>query len=147
MADLTEAEQNAAECLLESPDTLYEAYAKPVDSKLHMLREIGNRLKGQDIVIFGCGKWGRFFHNLSICKDYGQVLAYCDNQCEDGVVQGLAVMKPEAAVIRYPKAVFVIANKFHADEMRVQLGLLGIREDHILEYSVGTDLFLLRKAI
>lgn len=62
-------------------------------------------------------------------------------------MQGLAVMKPEAAVIRYPKAVFVIANKFHADEMRVQLGLLGIREDHILEYSVGTDLFLLRKAI
>lgn len=111
MADLTEAEQNAAECLLESPDTLYEAYAEPVASKLHMLREIGNRLKGQDIVIFGCGKWGRFFHNLSICKDYGQVLAYCDNKCEDGVVQGLAVMKPEAAVIRYPKAVFVIANK------------------------------------
>ena len=48
---------------------------------------------------------GEIFHNLSICKDYGQVLAYCDNKCEDGVVQGLAVMKPEAAVIRYPKAV------------------------------------------
>lgn len=145
--DLTDTEWKAAERLLESPYAIYEAYVKPVVSKFHMLEEIGKQLKGKDIIIFGCGKWGKFFHNLSASKGYGKVLAYCDNQSGDGFVQGLTVMKPEAAVTRYPKAVYVIANKTHADEMKAQLGLLGIREDHILVYNVGTDLFLLGKSI
>lgn len=145
-ANLTEDEWGHAMCLLESPRSLYEACERPVHDKLHAVRTIFDRIGNRRIVIFGCGKMGRFLHVLLGNRKQGQIAAYCDSHYEQagGPVQGICVLSPEEAVAEYPNVVYVIASLRYAEEMKEKLRSLGIREENILVYTAGMDNMLLR---
>lgn len=140
-ADLTEDERNHAMRLLDSPRSLYEACEKPVHDKIHAVRSMLDKIGDRSIVIFGCGKLGRFLHVLLGNRKQGQIVAYCDSQHGQAgeFVQGIPVFSPETAVVKYPNAVYVIASLHYAEEMREKLCSLGIREDSILIYTGGMD--------
>lgn len=139
--DLTEEEWGKAMCLLESPQSLYDACARPIRDKIHAVRSMLYKIGNRTIVIFGCGKMGRFLHVLLGNRKPGQVVAYCDSHYEEmrEPVQGICVLGPEKAFIEYPEAVYVIASRYYAEEMKEKLCSLGIREENILIYTAGID--------
>lgn len=144
--DVTGKEWNTAMCLLENPRSLYDSSENPLHETLKAWADIVSKVENQHMVIFGCGAWGRFFHVLMECTKIGTVLAYCDNSPEcKPFVQGMEVLKPKDAVFKYPDALYVIANKYHADEIKEQLRVLGILEEKMFIYQAGVDMLLLRQ--
>lgn len=143
--DLPEEEWNHAMCLLESPHSLYEACERPVHDKLFEVRFMLDRIGNCRVIIFGCGKMGRFLHVLLGNRKPGQIAAYCDSHYEQagGPVQGICVLSPEAAVAEYPDAVYVIASLHNSEEMKEKLQSLGIKEENMLVYTAGRDNLLL----
>lgn len=133
--------------LLKGPKSLYESYVEEHQKKENVVNELMNVIGNRKVVVFGCGKWGKFLHALLVCRKPNSMVGYCDNlyNHSDALVQGERVLKPEEAVDKYPDAVYVIASKYHTDEMKEQLRLLGISEKNILQYMAEIDLRLLIK--
>lgn len=84
--------------------------------------------KAAQIVVVCAGEWGR-----SLLKLYGKlgtenICAVCDNApaIQGRSVEGLEVVSVERAVREYPDAWFVIAGKYHGEELLEQLRNLGI---------------------
>lgn len=84
---------------------------------------------GQEIVVFGCGQRGKTvleylrFAEMHIC-------CMADNAEElwGTVKWGQAVLSPEQAVKRYPDACYIVANKYHPDDILRQLSGYGIKK-------------------
>ena len=84
--------------------------------------------KAAQIVVVCAGEWGR-----SLLKLYGKlgaenICAVCDNApaIQGRSVEGLEVVSVERAVREHPDAWFVIAGKYHGEELLEQLRSLGI---------------------
>ena len=133
--------------LLQDPHLLYESYVEEFRKKENAINRLIGEIGGRQVIIFGCGKWGRFLHARLACEKSDCVVGYCDtlHGGKEVQVQGKKVMKPEEAVYEYPEAVYVIANKYQADGMREKLCLLGIKEENILQYRTEVDIQLLIK--
>lgn len=84
---------------------------------------------GQGIVVFGCGQRGKAvleylgFAELPVC-------CMADNAEElwGTVKWGQAVLSPDQAVKRYPDACYIVANKYHSDDILRQLSGYGIKK-------------------
>lgn len=90
---------------------------------------------GWRAVLFGCGARGRVaLHYLQSAG--GDVCALADNleSLWDTYMDGYRIVSPERAVALHPNAHYVIANKFHADEMKDQLLGLGIFSENIIVF-------------
>ncbi len=142
---LTDEEWKEAQCMLESPKQLFDCYERPFRKKKEFLQSIFRTIENHNVVIFGCGKWGRFCHILLENNRCKTVLAYCDNNqgLWETAIQGIPVMNPEQAVKRYPEAYYVIANKYSVQELKAQLRSLGVEKERILEYTIGLDMQML----
>lgn len=146
-SSLTEIEWYQAMCLCASPKLLYEACEKAVHDKIKAVQDIIDGMCDRQAVIFGCGRLGRYLQILLGNQKPGQIAAYCDNQCgeTEESVQGIKVFKPEEAVLKYPGAVYIIANRLHGDEMKSQLRSYGIGEEDIYIYAGKRDWMLVEK--
>lgn len=124
---------------------LHFYYLEEFRKQVKVLYDILQAVNHQQVIIFGSGKLGKFFHALLESRKSGLALAFCDNNCElwNTKLQGIFILKPEEAVKKYPDAVYVIVSKYHIDEMKEQLCLLGIGERNILQYIEAVDLRLL----
>lgn len=89
----------------------------------------------QKIVVFGAGQIGRWILEL----------LHFEKQCIGCITDnnrnlwstdlcGHKIYPPEKAVEKYPDALYVVANKFHAQEIKQQLKDLGIQEKRIYIY-------------
>lgn len=105
-----------------------------------LLNSIGNR----KIIIFGCGKYGKYTHILLENHRPGQVYAFCDNNQSlwHTDVQGIEVIDPIEAVRTYPDAEYVIVNLRSRSEIHEQLLELGITEEQIYHYQPDIDIRL-----
>ena len=74
------------------------------------------------------------------------VVAYCDNDVSlwNTKIQGMAVLSPEMAACRYPRAVFVVTGRKSAEAMKQQLCSLGIEDRRICIFVGAVDMMLLR---
>lgn len=84
-----------------------------------------------DIIIFGCGMWGKALYER--LGNIAQVVGFADNNKK---MQGQKIMEcpvysPEECVLKYPQAVYVIAIDKFFEEINRQLILLGINEGKI----------------
>lgn len=142
--NLSPGVQKELELFMESPRVLYEFYAAPYRPKADNIHAMLEKVAGQDAIIFGSGKRGRFMHMLMEYKRPGAVKAFCDNQEKlwESTVQGIQVMAPEEANRRYPNAVYLIAGKKYEDQMRQQLGQFGVDEERIFTYTAGEGMQL-----
>ncbi len=124
----------------------YSYYVDEFKKQARLLGDIFKTANGRNIIIFGCGKLGRFFHVMAESRWTGMTVAFCDNNSElwNTMLQGIQVLDPQEAVRRYPKAVYVIANAGSADIIRQQLVNLGIVQENIFISQTTVNLLLLQ---
>ena len=105
----------------------------------------GNLKDKKDIIIFGCGMNGKYLRCLAECLLPGYTKAFCDNNedLKENSILELPVLFPDEAVQQYPDAVYLTVSGKLENEMRRQLQELGIKEDHIVTYSLGRNMELL----
>lgn len=131
--------------LFSTPKKIYEYYRQVLYEEAKPLMELLKKIGGRDIVIFGCGKYGRFIQALLSRYAVGQLTVFCDNdpKLHHKVIQNLEVVPPDVACVTYKSAVFVLSNFSHTDTMREQLMDMGIEQDHIIINRPIIDLRLL----
>lgn len=123
--------------LLNDFDTYCKYIKNEITSKEEYLKNIVDSLHEKNVVIFGCGMFGKRLLVALKKNDEINVNAFCDNNAYDGqTVLGKKVYNPEYAVAKYSDSYFIIANqRFYLDCMR-QLMELGISKSKILYYEM-----------
>lgn len=94
-----------------------------------------NKIKNQNIVIFGAGRWGKeVLKNLD--KDRSRVIFFCDNdERKNGqFIEGIEIIAPQR-LINNKEAFFIIANKNASAEIYDELRLIGIKEEKIYVWN------------
>lgn len=131
---------------LENPELVYEEYARSYRKKVKYISNLFEMIGNLKIIIFGSGRYGKFFHALLENKYPGQAVAFCDNNSElwDSSLQGIPVLSPDKAVEKFPESMYVIANLRNVDAMKKQLEELGISDKKICLYQEAPDMLLLQ---
>ena len=93
------------------------------------------RLKEDKIVIFGCGAYGKSVlkYLYSAIED---ICCFTDNKQElwNDTIEGHRILSPKDAVEQFPNALYIVANKLHAQDIIQQLQSMGIKRDMIYVY-------------
>lgn len=138
--------QDIYDKLLNSPEKVYEEECAAIESNKQKLYDLLGAVGDKEIVIFGCGSYGRYIYTLLEAYKAADVCAFCDNNKElwHTSVQGVEVVEPVYAVGKYPDAQYVIASK-KTKEIYGQLLGLGIEKSQICrcDFSYDIKLFLL----
>lgn len=126
-------------------DKVYQYCAKRYSDKNEKVKHCFRDIGGRDIIIFGAGKYGKFFHALSENKCPRKVVAYCDNneKLVGTSLQGVKIIAPSKAAEIYPEAAFVISVYREAENVYKQLVGLGIGTERIVRYEPDCDSMLL----
>lgn len=140
------SEWHNVQMFIENPYYSFLAVRNEYQNKSQKLHGILETIKGYNVVIFGAGKYGMFFHICMALAGIG-VSVYCDNSEEKRKKQGQAVpiVSPEEAVMKEPNAYYVVAVQKYIREITEQLIGLGVEENHIIPYDIGMDIHLLRE--
>ena len=129
--------QEILKLFLQGAQDLYNYWLNEFQRESARVCEILKVIDKNQIVIFGCGQYGKFFHALLESKCPGQAAAYSDNNSNlwNIEIQGMRVLAPEKAAEQYPEAVYVIANLRSAEAIKGQLQRMGIADKHICIYQ------------
>lgn len=132
------------EIFLKEAKDVYSYCLGELQKKAAPTFEMMNAINHHQVIIFCCGRYGKFFHAILESKCPGLAVAYCDNNDEfwDAKTQGLRVLSPEMAVKQYPEAVYVIANLGSAQAIRRQLNGMGIMDQRICFYHEPENILL-----
>ncbi len=132
---------------LESPRAYYAACRADYLFRTYGVRLLRRAIGEKEVVIFGCGKRGKYCHMLLLAQRIGTVRCFCDNDpgLQGTNSQGLLVGSLSGICAEYPDAVYVVPCSQYADEMKRQLSACGIDEDKIILFAVEEDDLLLRK--
>lgn len=144
--DWLEYEVRVYELFAQDPANLYQKFASDFQGYAEALHQLDKCFNGEKVVIFGCGKVGRFLHLLCELRMPGAVVAFCDNSNDNigTTVQGIPVYSPEQAMEKWDKCIIVLAGRRYEGEMRRQLKSLGVQDTRIFVYSSGIDEELLK---
>lgn len=93
-------------------------------------------VENKSIIVFGTGAYGKKVSELLHMHGY-EILAFCDNNKEINEFMGKKVFLPEQAAEKFSDAIYIVANKLYADEMKMQLEALGIDYSCIIRYDKG----------
>ena len=142
--DLTEEQWENLQLLWKDPYLLYNKFLNNYAPGKNFIKDIIENLNIRPGIIFGSGKMGKFLHAQLLYRGYKTIEAYCDNnKLVQGKSQyGAEIVSPEQAVEKFPQHKYIIANKYHASEMKEQLEELGINKKDIIIYSSGMDVHL-----
>lgn len=115
-------------------------FQKKAEPFCKILEKIGRN----PVIIFGCGKIGKFLHALLENRNQGQVIAFSDNNFNrwNVKIQGLQVLPPNDAARKKNKIMFVIANLRNVDAIKHQLQTLGVDDEHICIYQEEVNMLL-----
>lgn len=147
--NLPESYRWRLQLFMKDPKELYHTLRKDYLVKKNELYKVMQAVKGKETIIFGRGHLGTFLHLQMLYNDMDNVEAFCDSNAssDEKMLHERSVLLPETAVSRYPEAMYVIANKNSAEEMRTRLLQLGIHEKKILHYTSRIDHRLFRDRI
>lgn len=140
-SDFSEFYQERFRLFMSNPRNLYEEIKRDYESLKKKLCEVMQAAKGKETVIFGRGQLGNFLHLQMLHNNMNNVVAFCDSKASSTgeTLHGLPVLHPKDAVRRYPDAIYIIANKYNAQEMREYLLQLVIDKNNIFYYTSGND--------
>lgn len=123
----------------------YSHLKRDVFSEYKLFVEYFDWMKGGTIVIFGAGNFGTYAGQY--CKKIfpKAEIVFCDNDKnrQSQTLDGCKILSPEEAAKKYPDAMYLIANDFHAQEMEKQLSLNGIGKHQISIFSRQDYCFML----
>lgn len=90
-----------------------------------------------NVIIFGCGNYGRQVLDI-LTNERDNILCWCDNDCQKWgqYIDGMEVVSPANLKNLSVELNFIIANKYHAEEIKEQLNLIGINDQSISIYQV-----------
>ena len=145
---LTLQELSELDLMIQDPNSLYEYYKTSITEKCNQLYSFLENLSDiKEIIIFGSGKLGKFVPVLLQLNGIDKIKAYCDNNSalQGRKLQGKPIISPKEAVNKYPQAKYLIANKAHRQEIRLQLISMGIATENISDYTLGVDPMFLNK--
>lgn len=132
--------QFAGEMMEESPQRVLELLDQDEfqeqegrERLYRLVNAVAKLSSGQEIVIFGAGQRGRRILEL-LYFEMQCVRCIADNDRElwDTDLSGFRILSPEKAVEKYPDAVYIVANRLHAQEMEQQLKNMGIQESRLI---------------
>lgn len=102
----------------------------------------GIHRKNGRIVIFGCGIRGeRLLESLILVEHSSSIQIIIDAATDNntklwgGSFCEIDVISPEMAVQKYSNDIFIVANKYHYDDIRQQLQNLGVRKNDIIVFE------------
>lgn len=141
---LGENNWNLLRLWMKGSDVLYNYLRKVYEERLQKLRECFYKIGDKEIVIFGAGKYGKFFHALSENRYPGKVVAYCDNRTDlaGTLLQGVTIVEPLQAVTLFYGAVFVITVSKDMEGAYEQLLQLGMKAGNIVNFKSEYDYLL-----
>lgn len=125
--------RKSREQVWEDIEESYRQTKKEENRRYTLLENITDR----QIVIFGCGVQGRgLFDYLKSVGADNQVLCFTDNAEElwGTELRGHFILSPMEAIEKYPDLLYVIANKYHGEEINRQLQRLGIKKSNIYKF-------------
>ncbi|MFG6323803.1 MAG: glycosyltransferase [Lachnospiraceae bacterium] len=110
--------------------------AQDAKSWITMFCILLDKIKNRSLVIFGAGQRGEGLIRL-MQYNHISIQAVCDNaECLQGTVKcGISVRSVKSVVSKFGDAVYIIANKNNAMEMKEQLIKMGIDEADIVVYE------------
>lgn len=138
---------NILQVYLRKSEDVYFYYKEEYKKKIYIISqflEIGAHCQ---MIVFGCGRIGKYFHALLDREKRGVIIAFCDNDRKlwNSDVQGKVVLSPEDAIRKYPDEMYVIANLRNTESIKQQLKALGIEEKHICLFQEMPDILLLNR--
>ena len=87
------------------------------------------------MVIFGCGNLGnRLLEQLSHERE--NIIYFCDNDAQKWgkYVDGIEIVSPQFLRLSGLDVNYIIANKYHAEDIKKQLNLIGVPDEKICIY-------------
>lgn len=95
-----------------------------------------DRVENRKIVVFGTGVVGSRLIDI-LQQGENQIVGLCDNsEAVQGTLRnGILVCSVAKTVERYRNAIYIIASRYHTDEMKRQLTEEGIEEKEIIIFS------------
>ena len=89
-------------------------------------------------MVFCAGKTATYALCLMRMNEVRTIQAFCDNNKEKwgDTLMGYPVLSPEAAVKKYPKAHFLVANRVHNKKIEEQLFMLGVPKTSVSTYTL-----------
>ena len=144
--DFDSSQWEYLQMFLKDPKKLYEMLDQKYDPSRIVLCNLLPATKGKDVVIFGSGQLGEFLHLIFINNNMENVKAFCDNDpsVQNTLLHEIAILSPEEAVALYPNALYIVANKNNAEEMKRQLIRIGIEKSSIMHYGTGRGINLFK---
>ncbi|MCI8659515.1 MAG: glycosyltransferase [Lachnospiraceae bacterium] len=123
----------------ENPEA-FEAYITIcAEARYAPYRHFIRKMSGQkQIVVFGAGKVAAYALCLMRMNGIETIQAFCDNDQTRWGSQylGYAILSPEEALRRYPKAHYLITNRAHGRKIREQIGGQGVTGQNVSVYSL-----------
>lgn len=116
---------------------LYLYYKGKFDEMIFRLKSCLEAAKDRPVVVFGAGRYGKFFHALCENRYPQKVVGYCDNKQElwGRIQQGVKIYEPEKAAEQFVDALFVICIIKEGEKVREQLLGMGIPQERIVVYK------------
>lgn len=139
---LSNEEMKDISLFIDSPMKLFNEIKLSENDKNHAIESFVNKVKlYENVVVFGCGIYGKFVPAILAAKGISSIKAYSDNNAElwGKNIYGITVESPEQAIVKYNDALYIIANKSQYCEIRYQLITAGIKSDNIVHYNLGID--------
>lgn len=123
----------------ENPEACEAYIAISADAKYAPYRKfIKEMSEKEQIVVFCAGKTATYALCLMRMNEVRTIQAFCDNNKEKwgDTLMGYPVLSPEAAVKKYPKAHFLVANRVHNKKIEEQLFMLGVPKTSVSTYTL-----------
>lgn len=99
-----------------------------------IIKNFWKDIENSNIIVFGIGAYGKKVSGILNLHGYS-ISAYCDNNETVHEFIGKKVYQPEQAITLFEDAVYIVASKWYADDMKRQLEALGVCYDKIKKYS------------
>ena len=144
--DMDEQRWKLLTMFLQEKEELYSHCNEELQIKQKPVQEVFEQIGDRQVVILGCGRYGKFFHALLVSKKEGQEVVFCDNNSLlwNTEIQGSKVLAVEDAVEQFPDAIYVIAMLKNTDGAKKQLMQLAIGEESICIFRETPNMLLLR---
>lgn len=107
-------------------------YQKNQEQNRALYRFFERISKADRLILFGCGLRGERAYKF-IYSMRRQILCYTDNSkvLWGTLLNGISVVSPDEAAKKYPDALWIIANRYHQEEIRKQIVEMGIKTENI----------------
>ncbi len=123
-----------------SPQETYNYFKDVMRDKYSWVLELLNCIKNKKVVIWGCGKWGKFVHTL-LKLNNTKVRCFIDKDpvLWGQTVQGSDVVSPKDIKGIIQNLFFVIAVKKSHKEIMEELYLYGVNAEAIYYHPIEID--------